>query len=226
MTTPFDALVEEYASWWIDFLGEHSHIGGAEATRWLLQRADLKPGARMLDAGAFIGASARMAAAAGAVPVATDLNIDFLTAGRGMPGGESVEWALASTNRLPFADGAFDSVWCLDSYLAPRELSRVAGPRATLCLCCEVPTDGRGGVEAFVDEWESYGWRLGAHRAMSIEATQTWRRAEADLVRKRNIYEPRYGKRPYLAQLDLVGNLVASYERGEQGHGLFVFARG
>jgi hypothetical protein len=60
---------------------------------------------------------------------------------------------------------------------------------------------------------------------MSSEATQTWRAAEAELVRRRPYWEERYGKRDYLAQLDLVARLVHSYERGEMGHGLFVFER-
>ncbi|MGI8926963.1 MAG: class I SAM-dependent methyltransferase [Tepidiformaceae bacterium] len=226
MTAIFDALVEEYPAWWTDFLGEHSHVGGEEATRWLLERAALTPGARMLDAGAFVGAAARLAMAAGSLAFATDVNSDFLRAGRAMPGGASVTWLAASNHKLPFRDGAFGSVWCLDSYLAPREFSRVAAARATLCLSSEVPTDGRGGMEAFIEEWAQYGWELRAHRALSNEATQTWRRAEAELVRKRPRYESRYGTRPYLAQLDLVAGLVRSYERNEQGHGLFVFGRG
>ncbi|MEO9255323.1 MAG: methyltransferase domain-containing protein [Tepidiformaceae bacterium] len=226
MPDALEELAEEYASWWIDFLGEHNHIGGEEATRWLLERARLAPGDRMLDAGAFVGASARTAAGTGAVAVATDMNADFLAAGRKMPGGEAVRWVVGTTQKLPFTDGAFTSVWCLDSYIAPRELSRVAAVRSTLCLCCEVPADGRGGVEAFIDEWSEYGWQLSAHRQMNSEATQTWRRAEAELVRKRPHFEERYGTRPYLGQLDMLANMVQGYERGAQGHGLFVFTRG
>jgi SAM-dependent methyltransferase len=226
MPDALEQLAEEYASWWIDFLGEHNHIGGDEATRWLLDRAQLRAGDLMLDAGAFVGASARMAAErTGARAVATDLNADFLAAGRELPGGDAVRWAVANTQRLPFRDGVFESVWCLDSYMAPRELSRVAASRATLCLCCEVPADGRGGLEAFIDEWAEFGWNLGGHRQMNSEATQTWRRAEADLVRKRPHFEERYGKRPYLGQLDMLANMVQAYERGAIGHGLFVFTR-
>lgn len=227
MADPLEALAEDYAAWWIDFLGEHNHIGGEEATRWLLERARLQPGDAMLDAGAFVGASARLAARqAGAAAFATDVSADFLAVGRKMPGGETVRWVTANTQRLPFRSQTFASVWCLDSYIALKELSRVAAARATLCLCCEVPVDSRGGVEAFIDEWAEYGWKMAAHRQMSSEATQTWRRVEADLVRKRPRFEERYGKRPYLGQLDMIGNMVFAYERGEQGHGLFVFSRG
>lgn len=224
MPTPLEQLAEEYAAWWIDFLGEHNHIGGEPATRWLLERAQLGPGKRMLDCGAFVGAAARMAAAeTGCTPVAIDINHDFLSTGRAMEHGEAVRWLTAETSRLPFRDATFDSVWALDTYIAPRELTRVARVGATLCLCCEVPVDGRGGVEAFIDEWREYGWEMMGHKEMSNEATNTWRRAEAELVRQRPHYEERYGTRPYLGQLDMLYAMVQSYERHEQGHGLFVF---
>lgn len=227
MTDALTHLADEYAAWWIDLLGEHNHIGGAEATRWLLERAELAPGRRMLDAGAFVGAAARTAATrTGCRAVATDLNADFLQAGRDLPGGEQVRWVAADSGRLPFRDGVFESVWAMDTYIAPRELSRVAAPAgATLCLCCEVPVDGRGGVEAFIEEWGEFGWSLGGHKEMSNEATVTWRTAEAEMVRRRPYFEARYGTRPYLRQLDMLMNMVLSYERHEQGHGLFVFRR-
>ncbi len=223
----FDALVEDYPAWWIDFLGEHNHVGGIETTRWLLERSRLKPGDPMLDCGAFVGASARFAhEEAGARPVAIDLNADFLRAGRSMPGGDAVAWAAASTHRLPFRDRTFRSVWCLDAYVAPTEMTRVAAAHAaTVCLCGEVPVDGRGGVEAFMDEWRDLGWQVAAHKPLTLEALQAWRNAEAFMVSRRSKYEQRYGTRGYLAQLDLLGELVRSYERGEMGHALFVFAR-
>jgi len=222
----FDALVDEYPAWWIDFLGEHNHIGGIETTRWLLQRSRLKPGDRMLDCGAFVGASARLALEeAGAAPVAIDLNADFLRAGRSMPGGEGVAWLAASTHRLPFRDCTFQSVWSLDAYVAPAEMTRVATGTATICLCVEVPVDGRGGLDGFIDEWRELGWQMTAHRPLSLEALQAWRNAEAFMVSRRSRFEQRYGTRGYLAQLDLLADLVRSYERGERGHALFVFAR-
>lgn len=222
----FEELAETYAAWWIDFLGEHNHVGGADATRWLMERAQLGPGDRMLDAGGFVGAAGRLVAeAAGADVVVSDANVDFLRGGAAMPGGTGVAWVVATNERLPFAMGAFRSVWCLDSAVTPRELTRVAAVGGTLCLGTESPTDGRGGLDAFLEEWEGLGWDLRAHRQMSSEATQTWRAAEAELVRRRPRWEERYGKRAYLAQLDLVASLVHAYERGEMGHGLFVFER-
>jgi SAM-dependent methyltransferase len=222
-----EELTQDYAAWWIDFLGEHNHIGGEDATRWLLDRSRLSAGDRMLDCGAFVGASARYAARRSDVrAVAADLNRDFLAAGQRLRGGPLVQWVPADTRRLPFGDGAFASVWSLDSFISPREMSRVAASRSTVCLCCETPIDSRGGLESFLDEWREYGWEMAAHRSMTMDAIQVWRRAEAEMVGKRRLYEERYGKRPYLGQLDLVGYLVQAYERGGMGHSLIVFARG
>lgn len=222
----FEQIAEAYATWWIDFLGEHNHVGGADATRWLVERSGLRPGDRMLDAGGFVGAAGRLAADATAARVTvTDAHADFLKAGRDMDCGRVVTWVAAASERLPFGAGVFRSVWCLDSAVVPRELTRVAASSATLCLDTDAPNDGRGGLDAFLEEWDALGWELRAHRPMSSEATQTWRAAEAELVRKRPYWEDRYGKREYLAQLDLVATLVHSYERGEMGHGLFVFER-
>lgn len=227
LSAPLARLADDYQAWWIDLLGEHNHIGGAEATRWLLERAELGPGKRMLDSGAFVGAAARMAAEqTGCEAFATDLNLDFLATGQRMDGGELVRWVAADSARLPFPDGAFQSVWAMDTYISTREIGRVAAAKgATLCLCCEVPVDGRGGVEAFIDEWAEYGWTLSAHKEISNDATVTWRTAEAEMVRHRPHFEPRYGTRPYLRQLDMLMSMVQSYERHEQGHGLFVFRR-
>ena len=227
MPDALSELADDYSAWWIDLLGEHNHIGGIEATRWLLERSGLAPGRRMLDAGAFVGAAARLAAfETGCTAFATDLNHDFLVTGRQLEYGKLVSWAGADNARLPFADGSFESVWAMDTYIGVREFSRLAAPGgSTLCLCCEVPVDARGGVEAFIEEWGEHGWSLAAHRQMSNEATVAWRSAEAEMVRRRPYFEERYGTRPYLGQLDMLMNMVASYERHEQGHGLFVFKR-
>ena len=45
MPDTFAALADAYPAWWVDLLGEHNHVGGAEATRWLLERSRLAPGA-------------------------------------------------------------------------------------------------------------------------------------------------------------------------------------
>lgn len=223
--TPLERLAADYPAWWVELLGEHNHAGGVEATEWLLERSQLAAGGTMLDCGAFVGAAARLAAGRGVGVVASDLVADFLRAGRALPGGERVAWVVADTHRLPFADHSFRSVWALETTIVVAELSRVAAERATVCLCCEAPADGRGGIEAFVGEWESFGWSLAAHRDVTLAALQSWRSAEAALVGGRPRFEALYGNRGYLAQLDHVAALVRDYERRARGHGLFVLAR-
>jgi hypothetical protein len=80
-------------------------------------------------------------------------------------------------------------------------------------------------MEAFLQEWEALGWRLVAHKPLSLEATEAWRRAENLLVRHRPHFEERYGKRGYIFALDTLADLVRAYEYGERGHGLFVFEK-
>lgn len=226
MTAEIERLGERFGAWWIDFLGEHCHVGGDVATKWLVSQAGISKSDVVLDAGAFVGAAARLVAdTCGAWVVATDANSEFLATGAGMPGGDGVRWVAAANHRLPFPDGAFTSVWCLDAYVAPREFSRVAARRASLCLCTDTPDDGRGGAESFVEEWAEFGWRLAAHRSVSSEAVLAWQHAEATMVGRRSFYEPRYGKRAYLMQLDQVAELVRSYTMHERGHALFVFRR-
>jgi len=225
MAGEVEKLGELYGAWWIDFLGEHCHVGGEEVTHWLLEHAGV-PSAAVLDAGAFVGATARLLGGRGAKVIATDANPEFLAYGRGMPRGSNVDWVAAPNQRLPFPDLTFGAIWCLDAGAVPHEFSRVAADRAELVLCTETPEDGRGGAEAFVEEWAEFGWRLRAHRSVSGEALQIWQRAEAQMVGRRSYYEPRYGKRSYLAQLDQVADLVRAYSMHELGHGLFVFERG
>lgn len=225
MDNVWDELVEAYAAWWIDLLGEHNHIGGLETTRWLWQRCGLNPGDLALDAGAFVGGTARFLAQQGVRSVALDLGKDFLAAGARLEGGASVLWVEGLAQKLPFRPDTFQSLLCLDSYLAPAEFARVTAPGGTVCLCCEVPVDSRGGLDAFIDEWAALAFALIAHKQLSLEATQQWRSAEAELVRRRPHFQGRYGERAYMAQLDMVGDLVRVYERGEQGHGLFVFRK-
>lgn len=225
MVAEVEKLGELYGAWWIDFLGEHCHVGGEEVTQWLLDRSAPPPGP-ILDAGAFVGATARLLSRHGARVFATDANPEFLAYGRGMPAGSEIVWVAAPNQRLPFPDLSFAAIWCLDAGAVPQEFSRIAAARAELLLCTETPEDGRGGAEAFVEEWAEFGWRVKAHRSVSGEALQIWQRAEAQMVGRRSYYEPRYGKRSYLAQLDQVADLVRAYSMHELGHGLFVFERG
>lgn len=227
MTSVFDELVADYPAWWIDALGEHNHIGGIISTKWLLDRAGLEPGQRMADLGAFVGAAARYAATrTGVDAIATDISPEFLRAGSTMPGGDAARWVAADTARLPFPDATFDSVWCLDSMIDAREMSRVAKQQASLCLCSEIPAQPRDGIQAYADWWAGFGWTLQHHRDLTADAIQLWRSTETDLIRRRSHYLARYGDRGYRAHLDMLGDLVHSYDTHRQAHGLFIFRRG
>lgn len=226
MGSVFDRLVEAYPAWWIDALGEFNHIGGEESTRWLMDRAGLVPGARVLDAGCFVGATARLVAEeTGAAVTATDIGQDFIDAGREMAGGQGVDWLVADTRRLPFADGSFASTWCMDSHVAMGELTRVTAENGTICLCAVAPLDATGALWTFREQWEDAGWRIVEQKLLSTQATQVWRGAEMDLVGQRAHFQERYGARGYMAQLDIVAELVRAYEYREMGHGLFVLRR-
>lgn len=226
MTPVFDELIADYPAWWIDALGEHNHVGGAASTKWLLDRSGLEQGQRMIDLGAFVGATARYAATrTGAAAVATDLSAEFLRAGASMPGGERVQWLAADTGRLPFADATFDSLWCLDSSVDAREMSRVAKPNATICLCSEIPAEPAGGIRVYAEWWQSSGWTVEEHRDITADAVQTWRKTEADLIRRRQHFMARYGDRGYREHLDMLADLIHTYDTRRQSHGLFILRR-
>ena len=71
----------------------------------------LVPGGSVLDVGAGTGDLALALSAAGARPVvALDLAGGMLERARRRPGGERLEYVIASAEALPFADAIFDAV--------------------------------------------------------------------------------------------------------------------
>jgi ubiquinone/menaquinone biosynthesis C-methylase UbiE len=102
--------------------------------------ADLRSGDRVLDVACGTGVVARVAAERvgerGAV-AAADLNPGMLAVARSLPAprGATVEWRQADALELPFADQAFDAVFCqlglqffADRAAALREMRRVLRP--------------------------------------------------------------------------------------------------
>src|SRR3954451_3374367 len=99
----------------------------------VLERLDLRPGARLLDAGCGSGLFAELAAQAGADVVGVDAApglVDYARRRRPTAG-----FVLGDLEHLPFRDGAFDVVTAFNSVLYaadPRhslsEIARVTAP--------------------------------------------------------------------------------------------------
>jgi SAM-dependent methyltransferase len=113
--------------------------GSEGALRWLADRLALEAGTRFLDAGAGVGGPAGWLAADRALrPVCAEPMAEAVRAGRRLFG---LPWVVAVSQRLPFADGAFDAAWCLgvlcttsDKAGALRELRRTMADGARLGL--------------------------------------------------------------------------------------------
>lgn len=85
--------------------------GSEGGLRWLADRLDLAPEARVLDDGAGVGGPAGwLAEERGLRPVCAEPMTAAARASRRLFGLPSV---VAVAQHLPFADGAFDAAWCL-----------------------------------------------------------------------------------------------------------------
>ena len=112
--------------------------------RWVVDRAELPPGGRLLDVGAGTGdiAVEAMGRTAGASVIAADFTLEMMEVGRRRPGGKGIRWCQADALRLPFRDASFDAVTSgylirnvTDARLAFREQLRVVKPGGrVVCL--------------------------------------------------------------------------------------------
>ncbi|MGY1774502.1 class I SAM-dependent methyltransferase [Geodermatophilus sp. SYSU D00804] len=85
--------------------------GSEGALRWLADRLALRPGSRVLDAGAGVGGPAGwLAADRGVRPVCAE---PMHTAARAAARLFGLPSVTAVAQRLPFRDAAFDAEWCL-----------------------------------------------------------------------------------------------------------------
>ncbi len=113
--------------------------GSEAALRWLADRLELRPGSRVLDAGAGVGGPAAwLAAERGIRPVCAEPMVAAVRASRRLFGLRSV---VAMGQQLPFADASFDAAVCLgvldttpDKSGALAELRRVLTGGARLGL--------------------------------------------------------------------------------------------
>ena len=117
--------------------------------RELVAAAGVRPGQRVLDVAAGVGAAAAHAAEAGAEVVASDTSPALLERGRARL--STVDWVFADAADLPFADGEFDVVlsaigamFAPDQEATARELLRVCRPGGTIAMANWTP-DGAAG---------------------------------------------------------------------------------
>jgi SAM-dependent methyltransferase len=163
-------LWEQHAGWW-----QAGFTDGADpeyVEQILPTAARWTAGARrLLDLGCGEGQLSRLAAAAGAAVVGTDLSWAQVHEARRRGGGPS--FARAAAGGLPFAAGAFDHVVaCLvfehigDADAAIAEVARVLAPGGRFTLFLNHPliqTPGSGWIDDQVlDPPEQY-WRIGPY---------------------------------------------------------------
>jgi SAM-dependent methyltransferase len=87
-------------------------VGSDATTRALLEPARPLPGDRALDIACGPGRSALVLADAGLRVTAVDTHVPFLDRLRAAVGDRPITVERASMADLPYADGAFDLVWC------------------------------------------------------------------------------------------------------------------
>ncbi|MEX2184088.1 MAG: methyltransferase domain-containing protein [Chloroflexota bacterium] len=155
--------------------GESLHPGGLAATRELLTAARLGPGARLLDVGCGLGASARLAASEYGLQVdAVDASPAVVARAAARASEARVHWAVGTLPDLPFDDATFDAVLAecvlstMDRPAALSELARVTRPGGSLLL---------SDVEAMGVALPRLGHRI-VGAALCI--TDAWRPGEMD----------------------------------------------
>lgn len=157
-------------------IGESLHPGGLETTRRLLTAASLPVGARLLDVGCGLGASARMAASDFGLRVdAVDPNTEVIAQAEVREPRGRVRWQQASALDLPFPAATFEGILaeCTLSIVARgpalAELRRVVRPSGRLLISdVEVGGNPIPGLEGHA--------LLGA----ALCVTNAWRTGEMD----------------------------------------------
>ncbi len=122
-------------------VGDSFHPGGLESTRQLLRASGLQPGARLLDIGCGLGASARAAASEFGLQVdAVDHSAAVVDRARTGAPAARVRWSTAGLPALGFEDGSFDGVLSecvlstVDRSISMTEIARVVRPGGILLI--------------------------------------------------------------------------------------------
>lgn len=157
-------------------IGESLHPGGLASTRRLLGASGLGPGARILDAGCGLGATARLATDEFGLSVdAVDASADTIRRAAARTVAGRIRWHLADLALLPFDGSFFDGVVAecvLSTTERPdvlRELARVIVPGGVLAM---------SDIEAATDAVPA----LGGHRLLgaALCVTDAWRPGELE----------------------------------------------
>ena len=156
-------------------VGDSLHPGGLESTRDLLRSSRLGPGARLLDVGCGLGASAQVAATEFALRVdGVDASGPAIARARARAEGSRIHWTTAALPDLPFENAEFDAV------LAECVLSTVDRPTALI----EVARVLRPGGALLLSDVEVDGEPIPAlgHRVIgaALCVTDAWRPGEMD----------------------------------------------
>jgi SAM-dependent methyltransferase len=166
-------------------------VGSDATTRALLDLARPLPGNRALDIGCGPGRSALVLADAGFRVTAVDTHEPFLDRLRAAVGDRPVTVQRASMADLPYADGAFDLVWCEGAaYLMGVDAALAAWRRLVVpggaLVFTEVGWTTAAPSPAALDFWTAYpGMRdeaatLAAARAAGYEVLATRLLPESD----------------------------------------------
>ncbi len=152
----------------------------------------LRPGARLLDAGAGTGKLSRLVAASGAAVFAADPADAMIRRAAGAPGIAPLR---AVVEALPFRDGAFDAAtaasafhW-FDGAPALRELHRALKPGARLALLWNVREDA-----------------------------EPWVARLSEIVNRREGVAPRYRKGEWRAAFDAAPGLFGAVDEAHVRH--------
>lgn len=121
----------------------------------LVARADIKPGAKVLDVACGTGNATVPAARSGAMVTGVDLSPGLIriAQARGARAGVEVEWMEGDAQALPFDDDSFDRVisaighmFAPDHQRAADELRRVCRPDGRIAIACWTPEGSIGSM--------------------------------------------------------------------------------